>query len=153
VLWNRFEPHLNVGLDFNADDVDRSSFVFATGATLQLIDSVALLVDFIGRKEFGRLSIDQGLDDPRAGGVALVDDRDPATCTASTPCFPDFARGPQPFFPGARDIKTNFFADVSFGIRYVLSTSGSVFFGAIIPLNDDGFRADFIPSGGLEYTF
>lgn len=153
VLWNRFEPYLNVGLDFNADDVDRSSFVFATGATLQVIDRLALLVNFIGRQEFGRLSIDQGLDDPTAGGVALVDDRDPATCTVGNPCFPDVERGAQPFFPGARDIKTNFFADVSFGIRYVLSDSGSVFFGAIIPLNDDGFRADFIPSGGIEYTF
>lgn len=153
VLWNRFEPHVNVGLDFNADDVDRSSFVYAAGATFQVLDRLALLVDFIGRKEFGRLSIDQGLDDPTSGGVALVDDRDPATCTMSTPCFPDVARGPQPFFPGAQDIKTNFFADVSFGIRYILGESGSVFFGAIIPLNDDGFRSDFVPSGGIEYTF
>jgi len=22
-----------------------------------------------------------------------------------------------------------------------------------VPLNDDGFRSDFIPSGGIEYTF
>lgn len=32
-------------------------------------------------------------------------------------------------------------------------SSEPVFFGGIVPLNDDGFRADFIPSGGVEYTF
>ena len=152
VLWNRFEPHVNLGLDFNADDVDRSSFVYAAGATLQVIDNVALLVDFIGRKEFGRLTIDQGLR-PESAGVALADGRDPATCTADTPCFTDIERGPQPFFPGAREIGTNFFADVSFGVRYIFGESGSLFFGAIIPLNDDGFRSDFVPSGGIEMTF
>jgi hypothetical protein len=34
VLGERVEPHLNVGLDFNIDDVDRSSVVYAVGATL-----------------------------------------------------------------------------------------------------------------------
>jgi hypothetical protein len=50
-------------------------------------------------------------------------------------------------------IKRNDTIDFSFGLRYVLGSSGSIFFGGIIPLNDDSFRADFIPSGGLEYTF
>jgi hypothetical protein len=50
-------------------------------------------------------------------------------------------------------IQRNDIANFTFGLRYALGTAGSVFFGGVVPLNDDGFRADFIPSGGIEYTF
>jgi hypothetical protein len=52
VLWERFEPRLNVGVDFNADDVDRSSFLYTVGGTLLVGTKLGLLVDFIGRSEF-----------------------------------------------------------------------------------------------------
>lgn len=72
------------------------------------------------------------------------------TCTAAQPCFLSSVTT-FPAFP--IKIKRNDIADFSFGLRYALGTSGSVFFGVIVPLNDDGLRADFIPSGGIEYTF
>jgi len=150
VLWDRFEPHLNVGVDFNTDDVDRSSFLYAVGATLLVGTKLGLVVDFIGRSEFGRFPVRVNPDD-LFQGVAL--DKAPDTCTAEDPCFIDPGQGINffPLFP--ERIKRNDIADFSFGLRYALGTSGSLFLGGIVPINDDGFRANFIPSGGLEYTF
>src|SRR5262249_38714509 len=36
VIGGRIEPHLNVGVDVNADDVDRSSLLYTLGATLRV---------------------------------------------------------------------------------------------------------------------
>lgn len=162
VVGERFEPHLNLGVDFNADDVDRSSFLYAVGTTLLVGKNLGLMVDFIGRSEFGRFPVRFPPETIFQQGIAI--NRSPNTCTAAQPCFFDPSKGdpklkgtpnegfiPFPFFP--ERIKRNDIADFSFGLRYALGTSGSVFFGGIIPINDDGFRADFIPSGGVEYTF
>jgi hypothetical protein len=150
VLWERFEPHLNVGVDFNADNVDRSSFLYAVGGSLLVGTRLGLIVDFIGRSEFGRFPVripPEGLTQ----GFAL--DKESDTCTAEQPCFPDLDRGLFSFPIFAARIKRNDIADFTFGLRYALGTSGSVFFGGVVPLNSDGFRPDFIPSGGIEYTF
>ena len=150
VLWDRFEPHLNLGIDFNADDVDRSSFLYTVGSAFQVYESFSLVIDFIGRSEF------EGLrpNIPRDAVISNFPlDRAPDTCTDTAPCSLDTTQ-PQVssvFFPEA--IKRNDTIDFSFGLRYLLGSSGSIFFGGILPLNNDSFRADFIPSGGLEYTF
>ncbi len=148
IVGERIEPHLNLGVDFNTDDVDRSSLLYTVGTTVLMWRKLGLVVDFLGRHEFEGLRVSV----PSAGlyrGALL--DRDPKTCTNDNPCFFSGASIAFPFFP--IPIKRNDIADFSFGLRYALGTGGSLFFGGIIPLNDDGFRADFIPSGGLEYTF
>lgn len=150
VIGERVEPHVNLGVDFNGDDVDRSSFLYAVGGTLLVGTKLGLSVDFLGRSEFGRLALRVPANGIYAGRLL---NRPVETCTTAQPCFLDFS-GPAvsfPFFPVK--IRRNDIADFSFGLRYALGTSGSVFFGGIIPLNDDGLRADFIPSGGIEYTF
>src|SRR5262249_15999308 len=73
------------------------------------------------------------------------------TCTSDKSCRVRPGTVSVPVFPG--HISRNDIVDFSFGVRYVLGTSGSVFFGGVVPLNDDGFRSNFIPSGGVEYTF
>ena len=150
VLWERFEPHLNLGVDFNTDEVDRSSFLYAVGGSLQVGTKLGLVVDFIGRSEFGTIPVRI----PPEGVVpAGVLGRAPDTCTAERPCFldPDSEVVFRPLF--SERIKRTDVVNFSFGLRYVLGTSGSIFFGGIVPLNDDGFRANFISSGGIEYTF
>jgi hypothetical protein len=155
VIGKRLEPHLNVGIDFNADDVDRSSFLYAVGATLLVTKSLSAVIDFIGRSEFTGIPV--RFPDPILRGNLL--NRNPETCTAAQPCMlkPSAADPTQPetvllpFFP--EKIKRNDIVNFSFGLRYLLGESGSIFFGGILPLNKDGFRSDFIPSGGIEYTF
>ncbi len=149
IFGERFEPHLNLAVDFNTDDVDRSSFVYAAGASLLVWSKLGLVVDFLGRSEFAGIPVHV----PETGQVkGLVPDVKPDSCTAEKPCTFGLDRIQRfSFFPAK--IGRNDIVNFSFGLRYVLGTSGSVFFGGIIPLNDDGFRADFIPSGGVEYTF
>jgi hypothetical protein len=151
VLRERFEPRLSIGIDFNADDVDRSSFLYAAGGTLLIGTKLGLIVDFIGRSEFGKFPVRVPENGLFPGGRFL--NRAPETCTVEQPCFIDREKGiiSFPFFP--EKIKRNDIADLAFGLRYALGTSGTVFFGGIVPINEDGLRADFIPSGGIEYTF
>lgn len=154
VLMERFEPHLNVGVDFNADDVDRSSFLYAVGASVLLWKQLGLVIDFVGRSEFGKFQIrvprdQEGNPLDRVQGLGL--DRAPTSCTLTQPCFQRPGATSFSIFPV--NFQRNDIADFSFGLRQALGTSGSIFFGGVIPLNDDGLRADFIPSGGIEYTF
>jgi hypothetical protein len=149
VLGERFEPHLDIGVDFNADDVDRSSFLYAVGGTLLIGAKLGFVVDFIGRSEFGRFPVRLP---PEAIYEGAVLNRTPETCTAGQPCFLNTNKFILfPLFP--ERIKRNDIADFTFGIRYALGISGTMFFGGIVPINSDGLRANFIPSGGIEYRF
>jgi hypothetical protein len=156
VLWKRVEPHLNIGIDFNADDVDRSSFLYTAGATMLVGKKLGLVIDFLGRSEFTGLRV---RFPPSAILSGKLLSRPPNTCTTAQPCFfkPKKENPDEPqtvtfaLFP--EKIRRNDIANFSFGLRYVLGESGSIFFGGIVPLNEDGFRADFIPTGGIEYTF
>jgi outer membrane putative beta-barrel porin/alpha-amylase len=150
VLQERFEPHLNVGVDFNADDVDRSSFLYAVGASVLVWNNMALIVDFLGRNEFGRLALSKP---PNSVISQYPLNRASRSCTPQTPCQLDTTKQQVSSFFFPETFKRNDIADFSFGVRWALGAAGSAFFGGIVPLNDDGFRADFIPSAGLEYTF
>ena len=146
VIGDRFEPHLNVGFEINANDIDRTSFLYTVGVVVKVWKNFALMVDFIGRTEF-----EPQASFPDASTIRqAVLDRKAETCTDSDPCH---QKGIiyEPLFLEA--FERNDIMDFAFGLRYILGKSGSVFFGGIIPLNDDGFRSDFIPAGGLEYTF
>ena len=148
VLRELFEPHLNLGIDFNADNVNQSSFLYAVGATLRVGKKLGLVIDFLGRSEFQRLQVRINPNDTVKGAVL---DRALNTCTTEKPCFIKQDNISFPALPIR--FKRNEIVNFSFGLRYALGTAGSVFFGGIVPLNDDGFRANFIPSGGVEYTF
>ena len=153
IFWERFEPHLNLGVDFNTGDVGRSSFLYAVGAGVLVWRQLGLVVDFLGRTEYSAPSfkVPQDATFPESFLTKPADQ-----CTQAQPCFLDRTRGNNgvinaPFFPAK--VKRNDYIDFSFGLRYVLGTRGSLFFAGLIPLNNDGFRSDFIPSGGIEYTF
>jgi hypothetical protein len=120
------------------------------GGTVLLGTKLGFIVDVIGRSEFGRYSVKvppEGLYEGEVPRRAL------STCTTERPCFVgvDSTTMKFPLFPITTE--RNDIVDFSFALRYALWKSGSVFFGGIVPLNNDGFRADFIPSGGIEYTF
>jgi hypothetical protein len=52
VFAERIEPLLNLGLDLNCDDVDRSVFRWAVGATAQIVGPLTAGAVFLGRNEF-----------------------------------------------------------------------------------------------------
>ena len=51
IFADRVEPLLNVGIDFNADDVGRSVVRWAAGATVQVVRPLTAAVVFLGRHE------------------------------------------------------------------------------------------------------
>jgi hypothetical protein len=52
----RVEPLLNLGVDFDADDVDRSVMRWAIGATGQVLDALSVSAVFLGRHELAAQS-------------------------------------------------------------------------------------------------
>jgi len=56
VIAERFQPLLNLGVDINADDVGRSIFRWAVGATGQIVGPLSGAVVFLGRNEFSAQS-------------------------------------------------------------------------------------------------
>ena len=154
IFQERFEPHLNLGLDFNANDVDRSSFRYAVGASILIWRQLGLIIDFIGASEFSRLvppgsqdSLSE-LSDGKFQGFTLSGSS--KSCKVS-PCRVVVSNETLLAFP--ENFERNDVIDFSFAIRYALTDSGSIFFAGVVPLNNDGFRSDFIPTGGVEYTF
>ena len=57
---------------------------------------------------------------------------------------------PGPFF---FQIERNDIYDASVGFRYRFAESGLVAANAVLPLNDDGLRAEAIPTLEVEYAF
>jgi hypothetical protein len=52
VIAERFEPLLNLGVNINADDVDRSSFRWAVGSTATVYGPLTAAAVFLGTNEF-----------------------------------------------------------------------------------------------------
>lgn len=146
VIWDRFEPHLNLGVDLNASDVDLSSFLYTVGATVQVVQQLALMIDVIGRSEFNGLSVNQ--NQLNSGGLLLS--KSVSQCTQQAPCS---GQGTKVAVFPKNFAQRNDIVNFAFGLRYGIGTSGTVYFGGVLPMNSDGFRSDFIPSGGVEYTF
>lgn len=147
VFMERVEPHLNVGVDLNANDVERSSVVWAAGLSVLVWEQLGIGIDFIGRSEFRRLDVAVPPEGFYRGGTFT---KEPQACTNTDPCFVSGSKS-FPFFP--IKIERNDIIDCAFSVRYGIGQRGSIFFGILVPLNNDGFRADFIPAGGVEVSF
>ena len=135
------ELHGQAGVELNADDVDRSQARYAFGFTAQPFDLVAASVDFIGRSEFNALT-----SIPGTGRLPKVQDgeyvEDPLSGAASY-------SGRGVFF----DVGRNDILDLSFGVKIGVGTTSVLSLNMIVPLNDDGLRADFVPTIGFESLF
>jgi hypothetical protein len=53
LFTERFETFLNLGVDFNANDVNRSVVRWAVGGTAQVIEPLTIALTFLGRNELG----------------------------------------------------------------------------------------------------
>jgi len=116
VFEDEFEPLLNVGFNINANDVSRSSFRWAVGASGHIIGGLTGVMVFLGNHEFSAQS-------------------DPIEA---------------PFF---FQIEQNDLYDMSIGFRYLFLETGVISANFIVPLNEQGLRADFIPTVEVEYAF
>jgi hypothetical protein len=135
--FGRHDVHLNLGVDCNADDLERTRARYALGASIQPWERLAFLFDVIGSSSF----TDDEFTFPAAvgsirqlfGNDALIRSVTRDTVTAFVPRSDvvDFAFG----------VKTNPIGSL---VGYVT---------AIVPLTRDGLRAEVIPSAGIEWSF
>jgi len=116
VLFDRIQPLLNVGVDINAEDVERSIGRWAAGATAQAYGPLTVSAVFLGRHEFDE----------------QTDRIDP------------------PFF---LQIERYDIFDAALGLRFLFADSGVVSVNALLPLNDEGMRADIVPTVEIQYAF
>jgi hypothetical protein len=125
--YGRFDFHLQVGVDINADDTERSRVRYGAGVTVQLIEQAAFLLDIIGSSN--------------------ITDQD---ISVSVPVIEGAVETGR--ITVSRELRTDI-VDLSVGFKAVLTKSVIGFANVFIPLNNDGLRADAVPSMGLEMSF
>jgi hypothetical protein len=147
----KLEGHLQGGVEFNINDVDSSQARYAAGITFQPFSIAAITVDFVGRSEFANLSPvssegrlpavkDGVVQEPTVdeNGNRLVDENGVPTGHGK-PLFINFQR--------------NDIFDLSIGGKFAIADNAIIFLNFSVPLNSDGIRPDFIPTGGVEVSF
>jgi hypothetical protein len=131
ILWDRVEPHVNLGIDLRADDVARSQARWGVGVDADVHPRVGLSLGFLGRDEFE--------------GSADADESSFLHLTSS-------GVRQEPLL--GLDFDRKDYVDLTFGVRGVVFGNVMVFANIIRRLNDDGLRNDtVIPAFGVEGTF
>lgn len=146
-----FEPHIQGGVEWNINDVDISQAKYGAGVTTQLTDFAAITVDFLGRSEFGRLGNIK--NSGRLPAVETVGGERRFVTDANGNLFDSNG---DPLFPGRplfADIKRNDVLDLALGAKLAITENAILFATVVLPLNQDGLRADFVPTAGFEASF
>lgn len=128
--------HATAGVEFNTGNDLRDRIRYAGGATFQIIPELAFITDFIGTSNIRTNQISvatpQFHNDPIPGNplnkVRIEDEIHTATVNSDT-------------------------LDLALGFKFVPAKSVVGYFNVFIPLNDEGLRADVIPTGGVQVGF
>jgi hypothetical protein len=135
--FGRHDLHASLGVECNADKIERSRARYGVGASLQPWDRLAFLVDVLGSSSFTddvfTFPAKVGAIDELFGNDSLIRSVTPTTVTAFVP---------------RSDV-----VDLAVGLK--VNPVGTLvgFAEAIVPLTHDGLRADVIPTAGLEWSF
>jgi hypothetical protein len=130
----------NVGFDVNADDLDRSRVRYAGNATIRLMERLALLVGAVGSSNLTTQTVSVTI--PQFVNVGNRTDVPPSQAGVN---LPDFVTAEESF-------KTNI-VDLALGLKANPFGSVTTFVSFLVPVTDDGIRADFVPAAGVEMTF
>jgi hypothetical protein len=125
--------HASLGFEVNADDLERTRARYTIGASFQIIKQVAFLLDLLGSSalvddEF--TVVGQGTPVRGLEFVRLTDDQRTVLAVPRTDLL-----------------------DAAAGLKVAITDNVVAFGGVIVPLNDDGIRADLVPTGGIEVGF
>jgi outer membrane putative beta-barrel porin/alpha-amylase len=131
LLWDRVEPHANLGIDFKANDVAESEVRYGLGVDVDVTRRIGVALAFLGRDQFS--------------GTASASETSFLNLTSSGPAL-------RPLL-GIEFNRKDYF-DFSFGGRWVVWRQLMVFANGIYALNAEGLRNDtIIPTAGIEGTF
>jgi hypothetical protein len=130
------ELHGSTGIQINFEDSDRSRLRYGGGVAFQVAEPVAILVDVVGSSN---LVVD------RIGVTVPQFVNGPGTSEAPPTTIPAVVRF-------TKNVFTNI-VDIAPGLKASLGESVVGWVTVFVPVNDDGLRAEFIPTGGIQATF
>ena len=127
--FGRFDAHANLGVDVNAGDVDGSRVRYGLGGAFGIVEGLGIFTELFGSSGLAERDLDfeRQTFDPDTGAP-----RGSVTETVS--------------------VRTDLL-DVAAGLKISVSDRFVGYAGAIVPITDDGLRADVVPVGGFEFTF
>src|SRR5262249_12273702 len=151
----RNDLHMNLGMEFDTMNGERTRARYSIGTTIQPLAQLAFLVDVLGRS---------GLDTEHFTipvGSVHEPSKVPFPVQSITPKCGPIGRGRNidcvnytvsknqvnGFVPRSDII------DLSTGIKYNPFGTIDIYLLAIVPLTHQGLRAAVIPTGGVEWTF
>ena len=138
--FGRNDLHGSLGVEIDADDLERTRARYAVGVSLQPLARLAFLADVIGSSSF----VDDTFTIPNPAGPLLGTDRlfgNDALIEAVRP------NEIVAFVPRSDVV------DIALGLKVSLGEGGVAFAGVILPLTTDGLRAQVIPNAGVQWTF
>jgi hypothetical protein len=133
-IVRRQDLHLNLGVEVNGTDLERTRGRYGIGATLQAMSWAALLIDFVGSSSF--VDDDFTFESPIplfGGGVT------------STPL-------PGGGYEVASAVERTDVLDLAVGVKLVAPFGASGFATAIVPVTDDALRSDVTVVVGAEWA-
>jgi hypothetical protein len=146
-LIGLLEAHSQVGMNIALNDIDRTEARYAVGLTGQPWDFLALTIDFLGRSELKK----QG-SIPGTGRLPAVKDGE------YVQSYPELVKeydGDGSFTgrPYFIDLHRNDILELAVGLKVEVAKHALMFANFLVPLNNDGLRADFVPTIGIEASF
>jgi hypothetical protein len=120
--------HASTGFEIDPEDTSRSRVRYGAGVAWQVIERANLIVDVIGNSNLTDESLELDVPQFNQDGQVI----------------------------GSEHVSQSFrtdIVDIVPGLKVNLFGTAVGFFGVFVPLNDDGLRADFIPTGGVEMSF
>jgi hypothetical protein len=129
-----FDFHVNAGVDIDFENSDRSRVRYAAGLAYQFMERAAFLVDVIGSSNISDETIS-----------VQVPQFQTSTTAPFTTSIASYSTVNQKF-------KTDI-VDLAVGFKTNPYKSMAAYVNFIVPLTNDGLRADFIPAVGLEMTY
>jgi hypothetical protein len=139
----RHELHANVGVELNADDLERTRARYALGITLQPMDRLAFLCDLLGSSSF----VDDRFRIPAPAGKVFHSGPD-TQLFGNDALVQSVGRTSVVAFVPRSDV-----LDLSVGVKVSVFRTVVAFASAVVPVTSDGLRAEVIPAAGVEASF
>jgi hypothetical protein len=136
-----WEAHGSVGIDINSDDLQRSGVRYGVGVEWAPLERLTLLTEVVGTSGFSTDNLSFFVADRRL--VSIRGEFNPPLVARAVGNGTEFTT----------TINRTDIVDLAIGLKLNVFGNLICFATAIVPLTEDGARANVIPVGGIQYGF
>jgi hypothetical protein len=136
-----YEVHGSVGIDINSNDLQRSGVRYGVGVEWAPLERLTLLTELVGTSGFSTDDLSFFVADRRL--VSIRGEFDPPLVARAVGNGTEFTT----------TINRTDIVDLAIGFKVNVFGNLICFASAIVPLTQDGARANVIPVGGIQYGF